>query len=618
MSRDRVLSALRGQFASAGVNAYFIPSCDAHSSEYCPDFVNRVSASSNFTGSSANIFVLEKEALLWTDSRYWLQAENELSKSWTLMKSSAPGVPCKKLEWLKTLSKGTKIGYDPQLMSETLLQQYQKSLDFVEDSALVPIERNLVDMVWGDSRPSPSSKPVMIHPTKYSGMSASDKVQFVQEHMEKNNAALAIFSQLDEIAYLLNLRGGDTKFTPIFTAYCVVSKKSNSSGKNVFLFTDAEFEPAARQETLKLCEIRPYLDITKGIEELTESVETGFKRFLHSEQTSVAILSAIKKSDCVPTKEELSCIMKKKIIKNEVERQGFIDCHKRDGLALTQFLKWIEEGVASGKAITELEASDKLATFRSAQPLFHSLSFETISGYKENAAIIHYRPTEKNSKVLGRDGTYLLDSGGQYLDGTTDVTRTTHFGNPTEREIESYTLVLKANLNVQHSIFPHNTRGCYLEGICRQSLWNYGLNYGHGTSHGVGHFLGVHDGPCGIGSLKAVLNEGSVVSNEPGFYVDGEFGIRIENLELVVPVKTKYQFNGVQYFTFQTLTMVPLEKKLIDISLLTSTEVDWINSYHATVLKELLALSSDPIFDDWLKNKCSPLVTEETKRRKID
>eukprot|EP01061_Rhynchopus_euleeides_P024164 TRINITY_DN39027_c0_g1_i1.p2 TRINITY_DN39027_c0_g1~~TRINITY_DN39027_c0_g1_i1.p2 ORF type:complete len:606 (+),score=274.77 TRINITY_DN39027_c0_g1_i1:61-1878(+) len=599
---NAVLRHVRKEMAHHNLAVYIIPSGDPHASEYTPAAFQRVTAVSNFSGSAGTAVVTPEKAYLWTDSRYWLQAGVQLSDSWELKKPTDQTLEA----WLGLLEGNARVGLDPFVFPVSRFERMKKAVA-LNKAELVTITDNLVDLGWADRPQLPSSRAFILG-QQYTGMSAKEKLENVRKNMVEKKASSTVFATLDDIAWMLNIRGSDIRCTPVVLSYAIVTEDT------VHLFVDqSRFADEVTAELAPLVTFHPYADILAAIPSVVG------KRALYDENvTSYALVSALKAA-CEAVHQN-SVVQKAKTVKNATEAEGFIRCHVRDGVALSKFLKWLEEEIAAGRPVTEITAVDKLLTFRQQQAHFIEESFVTISCSGPNGASIHYRPTPEAHRSLAADELYLVDSGGQYFDGTTDVTRTICFSTPKPKEVEAYTLVLKGVIGISTAKWPKGTMGHRLDTLARHALWQQGLDYGHGTGHGVGHFLGVHEGPImissGAPSYQQPMDENCVVSNEPGYYEDGAFGIRIENLELVVKAETKYRFLDKQFLTMRPLTMAPLEARLIDPSLLTDAELDWVNAYHRTVLKALSEADSDASFLEWLAKKCETIGREDGPSRK--
>ena len=573
------LTKLRSLFSKHNINAYLIPSEDAHQSEYTGDCDRRRAFISNFTGSAGFAIVTDNQAALWTDGRYFNQASKELDANWTLMKAGLPGVPTKE-EWLgKVLQPNGRLGVDPKLVSAEKAEKLKS--DLVEKNLdLVAIQENLIDSIW-ETRPERKLSSVFVLSDEFAGKSSQDKINDLVKTLKEKEYGLMVVCALDEIAWLFNLRGSDIECNPVFYAYATITADSE-----IVLYCEELRLSKEALDSLKNVTIRPYDAVFDDIAKFSNG------KILCSKSASWALKLASRDLGAIDTSPlELS-----KAVKNETELKGFRDCHVRDGAALCMYFGWLENELCVKKntLLNECIAADKLETFRSTQRHFMGVSFDTISAVGANAAVIHYKPEESTAATINTNEIYLCDSGGQYLDGTTDVTRTLHFGTPSDFEKQCFTLVLKGNINLDQAVFPKGVNGYQLDSIARMPLWSKGLDYRHGTGHGVGHFLNVHEGPHGIGGRstfsQVALQEGMVVSNEPGYYEDGKFGIRIENIDLVQKAKTEKQFNDTQYFTFECVTMCPMQQKMFDFTLLSNVEIDWLNSYNKKIREKVSPL----------------------------
>ncbi|XP_054167051.1 xaa-Pro aminopeptidase 1-like [Oppia nitens] len=571
-------------YVSDSIHAYIVPSADAHGSEYIASCDARRAFISGFDGSAGTAIITSKDALLWTDGRYFLQAEKQLDHNWTLMKDAIPGTPTQ-AEWLcKNLSPGSRVGVDPFVISFETWRQLANQLDSAGHT-LVPINDNLVDEVW-DNRPPPPNKSVEPLQLVFTGKSWIEKIVEIRQEMVAKETTALILTALDEIAWLFNLRGSDIDFNPVFFAYSVITID------NIYLFIDEnKLSPEAskhlhidvsainHQTHGSNIELRPYKMIKEFLKWMISQIQG---KIWISQKSSCSLVSLVPESRRV---DSLSPIQLKKAIKNSVEIEGMKRAHIKDAVALCEFFAWLEEEVSNGD-VDEISAANKLEQFRREQEDFVGLSFETISASGPNAAIIHYRSTEETNRQITKDEIYLCDSGAQYKDGTTDVTRTIHLGTPSSFEKECFTRVFKGHIALATSTFPQLVKGNVLDTCARKALWDVGLDYLHGTGHGVGMFLNVHEGPMGISYRPYPddpgLVEGMILSNEPGFYEDDKFGIRIENLVLIKKANTKYNYRNRGYLTFETITLVPIQTKLLEPSLLTSEEIVWLDNYHQT------------------------------------
>ncbi|KAH7882315.1 peptidase M24, structural domain-containing protein [Phlebopus sp. FC_14] len=582
------------------VKAFVVPSEDEHFSEYPSEADKRRGFISGFNGSAGCAIVTLKGAFLFTDGRYFLQASQQLDNNWTLMKQGLPDVPTWQEFLSKHLEQNTRIGVDPALVAAVDAQTLKKSLD-PRESELVPLSRNLVDIVWSSSRPQRPKNKVFALDVKYSGESMSEKLQRVREDMAKKNAAAMAVTLLDEVAWLFNLRGSDIDFNPVFFAYAVVTRDS------AVLFVDeTQVDDAVKAHLGQEVLIKPYESFLPYLKSLVEdSLVKKEEPVLLGDKTSLAVVHVLGEENVVLVPSPVAAM---KAVKNSTEIEGFRQCHIRDGAALARYFAWLEEQLNNGVVVNESQGADQLEKFRSELDLFRGSSFTTISSAGPNAAIIHYSPDPADCADIAKDQIYLCDSGGQYLDGTTDVTRTWHFGTPSAEQKRAFTRVLQGHIAIDTAVFPTGTTGYVIDSFARRALWQDGLDYRHGTGHGVGHFLNVHEGPQGIGTRIAFnntpLKPGMTVSNEPGYYADGQWGIRIENVVVVREVDTPHQF-GNRYLGFERVTLCPIQTTLVDLALLTSEEKAWLNAYHAEVLDKVGPLvEGDERARAWLGRMC--------------
>ncbi|XP_073096554.1 xaa-Pro aminopeptidase 1 isoform X6 [Manis javanica] len=521
------------EYVTEPIQAYIIPSGDAHQSEYIAPCDCRRAFVSGFDGSAGTAIITEDHAAMWTDGRYFLQAAKQMDSNWTLMKMGLKDTPTQE-DWLvSVLPEGSRVGVDPLIIPTDYWKKMAKVLRGAGHH-LVPVKENLVDKIWTD-RPERPCKPLLTLGLGYTGISWKDKVADLRLKMAERNVVWFVVTALDEIAWLFNLRGSDVEHNPVFFSYAVIGLET------IMLFIDGD--------RIGTPHVKEHLLFDVGLEAE------------HRIQDHRC---------CMPYTP--ICIAK--AVKNPAESEGMRRAHIKDAVALCELFNWLEKEVPKG-GVTEISAADKAEEFRRQQADFVDLSFPTISSTGPNGAIIHYAPVPETNRTLSLDEVYLIDSGAQYKDGTTDVTRTMHFGTPTDYEKECFTYVLKGHIAVSAAIFPTGTKGHLLDSFARSALWDSGLDYLHGTGHGVGSFLNVHEGPCGI-SYKTFSDEpleaGMIVTDEPGYYEDGAFGIRIENVVLVVPVKTKYNFNNRGSLTFEPLTLVPIQTKMINVDSLTDRE----------------------------------------------
>lgn len=566
------IHALRMTFRPNNIKAFIIPSTDPHLSEYVAPYWMSREWISGFTGSAGTAVILMDKAGLWTDSRYFLQAEKELEGSGiTLYKEMLPETPSITKFLCQNLKPGESVSIDGKMFSVQQVEQMKE--DLAPYQLQVNLFGNPLKNIWKD-RPSMPDAPAFIYDVKYAGKSCGEKVAAIRTELKEKGIFALFLSSLDEIAWTLNLRGSDVHCNPVIVSYLLVTQDE------VVYFISPEKITQEVNEYLQEQQVslRKYDEAESFLNSFT-----GENILIDPKKTNYAIYSAINPACKVVRGESPVTLLK--AIRNEQEIAGIHHAMQRDGVALVKFLKWLEASVLSGKE-TELSVDRKLHEFRAAQPLYMGESFDTIAGYKEHGAIVHYSATEESDVTLQSKGFLLLDSGAQYLDGTTDITRTIALGELTEEEKTDYTLILKGHIALAMAKFPAGTRGAQLDVLARMPIWSHGMNFLHGTGHGVGHFLSVHEGPQSIrmNENPIVLQPGMVTSNEPGVYKAGSHGIRTENLTLVC--KDKEGMFG-EYFKFETITLCPICKKGIIKEMLTAEEVKWFNDYHQTVYKKL-------------------------------
>ncbi|KAG1225470.1 hypothetical protein G6F35_003399 [Rhizopus arrhizus] len=470
-------------------------------------------------------------------------------------------------------------------------------------SSLVPIQENLVDAAWGEERPKAPKDKIFVQPIQYSGKAVQDKLKELRDHIVEKKAYGTVVSALDEIAWLYNVRGSDIECNPVFFSYSVVTE----SEAILYIDLDKVTDEVKAHLDASQVTLRPYSEFFEALSEI--KLKLGEKKLLVNNKTSLAVEVAVGEDNVI---EERSFITDAKAIKTKEELDGMRACHIRDGAALVQYFAWLEQKLLADEKIDEVESSDRLEQFRAAQEHYVGLSFATISSTGPNGAIIHYKPEKETCKVIDPNAIYLCDSGGQYLDGTTDVTRTFHFGTPTAYEKRCFTRVLQGHIAIDQAVFPKGTTGYLLDPFARQYLWKDGLNFLHGTGHGVGSFLNVHEGPHGIG-VRVSYNDtplaaGMTVTDEPGYYEDGKFGIRIENVIIVKEADTPNNFGGRGYLGFEHVTIAPIGRNLIDVDLLSPSERKWVNDYHQECLTKLGPLiAHDELATAWLKKETLPI-----------
>ncbi|TZG25646.1 aminopeptidase P family protein [Sphingomonas montanisoli] len=567
------LKALREELARRRLDGFVVPLTDEHMSEYVGAYAQRLAWLTGFQGSAGSAVVLPAEAAIFIDGRYTLQVRDQVDgKHWSYQ--SVPQTST--AEWLeKNAPDGGRIGYDPWLHTKGWVEAAKKALAS-KGAELVAVDTNPIDSVWPD-KPAPSDARLVVQPDELTGQASAAKRAEIADWLESKKANSAVLSALDSIAWTFNVRGTDVERTPVALAYALVHADATADlyvasdkiddvvrqhlGNGVRVHDRTAFEPALRALAGKTVAVDP----ERAVAAIFESLSKGGATLIETRDPAV-----------LP-----------KAIKNAVEVAGHKSAQARDGAALSRFLHWLSVEAPKGE-LDELTAQTKLRAFRDETGLLRDLSFDTISGAGPNGAVVHYRASEETNRPLERGSLYLVDSGGQYQDGTTDVTRTVAIGEPTAEMRDRYTRVLKGHIAIASAIFPKGTRGGQLDILARQYLWAAGLDYAHGTGHGVGSYLSVHEGPQRIatfGGGDEPLQIGMILSNEPGYYKTGEYGIRIENLILTVPVA----IDGAEkeMYGFETLTLAPYERALIDISMLTADELAWINAYHARVSAEI-------------------------------
>lgn len=583
------LERLRSFMQNSGYDAFIIPSTDPHNSEYPPSHWESRKWISGFTGSAGTAVITHNTGGVWTDSRYFLQAADQLSESGLILfKERVAGTPSI-AEWLESvLPKGSKVAIDGWVFNAAEAQILKQDLE--QRGLYLTVSSDPFEKIWND-RPTLPSSPVFIHDITYAGKSTAAKIQDIQDFLSSKGAEAILLSALDEIAWTLNLRGEDVHCNPVFVSYLLITRQHS------FLYILPEkINPDVRaylsDNNITVC---PYQDISAGIQQckgcliLPESI--NFKLYTLAQSSCSSILLAS------PAKEM-------KAVKNSVEIEGFRHAMERDGVAMVRFLKWLKEQIGTTPQ-TEISIDKALYRFRAEQKLFHGISFDTIAGYQAHGAIVHYEATEETDIPLQPEGLLLLDSGAQYTDGTTDITRTIVLGPITEEQKKDYTLVLKGMIQLAMAVFPEGTCGTQLDILARQFMWKAGINYGHGTGHGVGHFLNVHEGPHQIrmNHIPYQLRPGMTVTNEPGIYRTGKYGIRIENTMLICKDK-ETEFGA--FYRFEQLTLCPIDKAGILTELLTAEEKEWLNQYHKHVYSRLSPMLTETE-REWLDEATKPI-----------
>lgn len=579
------LARLRGELQKRGIDGFYIPRADEFQGEYVPASADRLAWITGFTGSAGYAVVLSDKAAFFTDGRYTIQGRAQVDAKdfeiCSVSENQGATPTITPAEWIeKNLPKGGKFGIDPWVHTPNDVKKIKEAVEKA-GGTLVCLGDNPLDAAWGAERPAKPAEPAVPHPLEFSGVASEDKRQSLAKTLAGKGANALAITLPEEICWLLNVRGNDVPCTPFVLSYAVAHDDGT-----VDWFVDANKVPDETKAWVgEGVRLHPLEDYAHFIESLSKS---GKCVWLDPAAAPAKIDQIVRASG--PLVAERSPIQLMKAKKNAVEIQGTINAHIRDGVAVTRFLAAISEQGAAAKH-TEISASDLLENFRREELHFKGLSFDTISGSGGNGAIVHYRSTPETDQPLLSGPVYLVDSGGQYLDGTTDITRTLAVDNVTPEMRDRFTRVLKGHIQVALSVFPEGTTGDKLDVKARAALKEVGLDYAHGTGHGVGSYLSVHEGPCGISprSTSVPLEPGMIISNEPGYYKEGAYGIRIENLVTVVDTGEK-DASGKRLFAFKTLTMAPIDKNLIEPSLLTADELKWLNDYHAEVRKNILPL----------------------------
>ena len=564
------IEKLRSLMKEKDIFAYIIPSADYHQSEYVGEFFKGREFISGFTGSAGTVVITQEKAILWTDGRYFLQAEEELSTSCVeLYKMGQENVPTT-FEYIENeVPSGSKVGFDGRTISAAMGAILE--LNLAKKNITISYEDDLLNEIWED-RPALSDVKAFLLDIKYSGEDFTSKIARVREWMRENNTTTHILTSLDDIAWLFNIRGGDIKYNPVVLSYAVITLDK------AILFTDEnklndEIKTSFGEEVV---EIKNYFEIYEFVKTINKEEIV----LIDSNKISYSILKNIPAG--VKVVNGMNPSTKFKAQKNSVEIENTKKAHIRDGVAVTKFMYWLKNNIGKIE-ITELSAADKITELRREQGKFIEESFGTIAGYASNGAIIHYSVTKESNITLKDRGLFLLDSGGQYFDGTTDITRTFALGELTEEEKYHFTTVARAMIRLSDVKFLHGVNGYYLDILARGILWNEGLNYNHGTGHGVGHVLNVHEGPNGFrldNKESAILEEGMITTNEPGFYKAGSHGIRLEN-EMLCVKGEKNEFG--QFMEFEPITIAPIDLDAINVELMKEDEKAYLNEYHKMV-----------------------------------
>lgn len=589
MDTNGKIAKLRAEMKARDLDAYVIPSTDPHISEYVPEHWSSRAYMSGFNGSAGTFVVTMSKSGLWTDGRYFLQAESQLSDSEVELHRLGNAGVLDFPEWLcHNLSKGSTVGFDGSVFQTSLAESLKSKLFDYEIK--INSHFDLIKEVWKD-RPGLPKNTIFEQPTKFSGESTSNKIERVRTDLKNSNADTIILSALDDICWTFNIRGNDVKFNPVCLAYSIITLDK------VILYIYPEKVPSQVKENLSSIgiEFKNYDDFIKDVSAIVKSrifydkQRTNFKIYENIDKNSNKLIFGLS----IPTKFKAQ--------KNQIEIENVKNAMIRDGVAIANFQYWFENAFANGEELNELKVMSKLRSFRAEQDMFFGESFNTIAGFASNGAIIHYGASEETNKKIDDTALFLLDSGGQYLDGTTDITRVFHLGTPTTEEKTDYTNVLKGMIDLNMSVFPRGTRGSQLDVLARKALWDRFENYKHGTGHGVGCFLNVHEGPQNIRTEEnsTQLEIGMICSDEPGLYRPGKWGIRIENL-VAVTEAGKSEFD--EFYKFDNLTLYHIELKLVEKELLTERQVYWLNDYNHEVFDKISPFLSSEI-KKWLEEK---------------
>lgn len=574
---------------SKSISAYITYSTDPHSGEYVPAHWESRKWITGFTGSAGTAVITPDDGGLWTDSRYFIQAEEQLTDTGLkLFKERMPETPSIP-QWLcRVLKKGERVGIDGYTTSLQTVNELRNELS-AYGIEVVMIE-DPYKTIWNDRPDLPDNKPFILE-EKYSGESASSKISTIRNHISNTGTDYILISALDEIAWTLNMRGTDIECNPLFVSYLLISEKEATLYINKNKLTETTVDYLQSQGVGH----RNYEDIESDLTAISG------RKIAMSPSINFAMYNAASEHNTVFI--QASPVSKYKAVKNQTEINGFRNAMLRDGVAMVRFLIWLQKNIGNGN-LTELSIDEQLYKERSAMENFRGISFATIAGYQEHGAIVHYEADEQSASTLKPEGLLLIDSGAQYLDGTTDITRTIPLGPTTEEQKKDYTLVLKGFIQLAMAEFPQGTCGTQLDVLARLSMWKEGINYGHGTGHGVGHFLNVHEGPHQIrmNNVPTPLQPGMTVTNEPGIYRTDKYGIRTENTMLTVPSR-KTDFG--EFYKFEQLTLCPINTEAILWNMLSSEEISWLNEYHETVYSKLSPLLSDEE-KQWLRNATNP------------
>jgi Xaa-Pro aminopeptidase len=588
------VTRLRELLGKRGLDAMLVPRADEHQGEYVPPSAERLAWLTGFTGSAGLAVVARTAAAVFVDGRYTLQAKAQVdARLFEVLE-----IPDAKLsDWLgRKLRSGAVVGFDPKLHTAGIVEDLAKALQ-ARGIKLKPVAKNLVDGIWGRERPAPPANPVVPHPLKYAGKPAEQKIADLQAALRQDGQDAAVLTLPDSIAWLLNIRGSDVPHNPVALAFAIVP----ASGKLELFVDSAKIGADAKAHLAPLARISS----PENLEVRLAALKTAGKHVrLDPATASFWFFRRLKGGKGRIERGADPCILPK-ARKNATEIKGARAAQKRDGAAMVRFLAWLDREAPKG-SVDEIEAARQLETMRAETQALKEISFDTISGAGSNGAIVHYRVATTTNRKLSPGELFLIDSGAQYLDGTTDITRTVAIGKPTREMRERFTLVLKGHIAVASAVFPKGTRGIDLDPFARRALWGAGLDFDHGTGHGVGSYLSVHEGPQSISKRGMVaLEPGMIISNEPGYYKTGAYGIRIENLVLVTEAEKPAGAER-DLFAFETLTVVPIDRRLIIVDMLSPDELAWLDAYHVRV-REVIGPELGPADRAWLEQATAPV-----------
>ncbi|MEM1370903.1 MAG: aminopeptidase P family protein [Pseudomonadota bacterium] len=611
-TRSRV-ARLRQELERKKLDAYLVPRADEHQGEYVPACAERLAWLTGFSGSAGVAAVGRTRAALFVDGRYTLQAEREADAKLFKIVALKQGALA---DWLAAqLPSRAIVGFDPALWTIRQIDDLQNRLAGSDtDIKLKPVRGNLVDQAWGDERPAPPIEPVRLHDIGFAGQASSDKIKDIQQALKQAGHDAVLLTQPDAICWLFNIRGADIPHTPVVLCFAIVHQRA----KPELFIASEKLSSDVRAALKQLARLRKPEAMNDALAALKAA-----KRTVRLDPTTAAYRFKLALPQKLRVVGSDPCTLPK-ARKTDAEIAGSRAAHLRDGVAMVRFLAWLDNAAPSGR-IDEITAVQKLEAFRHETGQLREISFDTIAGSGEHGAIVHYRVNEETNRILQSGELFLVDSGGQYDDGTTDITRTVAIGKPTAKMVRDATAVLQGHVAIATARFPKGTRGIDLDPLARQPLWRHGLDYDHGTGHGVGSYLSVHEGPASISRAGTVaLQPGMILSNEPGCYKPGAYGIRLENLVLVAPCADQvadskddrgdekghdghHMDNPEGFLRFETLTMVPFDRRLIDLTMLSTAERTWIDDYHRRVLKTLEGLIEEASEQRWLREACAPL-----------